>query len=49
MNSSEMIDESEKSKVQKEQQTEEEKLEKKEEVRTYHPFIPSKNAKVRDG
>ena len=40
MNSSEMTDESEKSEVQKEQQTKVEKLKKKEEVSAYHPPIP---------
>ena len=40
MNNLEMTDESEKVEVWKEQQTEEEKLKKKEELRTYHPHIP---------
>ena len=38
--SSKIIVESEKSEVQKEQQTEEGKLKKKEEVRAYQPTIP---------
>ena len=40
LNSSEITVESEKSEVQKEQQTEEGKLKKKEEVTTYHIPIP---------
>ena len=40
MNNSEMIDESEKLEVQKEKQTEEGKLKKNEEVKTYHIPVP---------
>ena len=41
LNSSEITVESEKSEIQKEQQTGKEKLKKKEELRAYQPTIPS--------